>query len=325
MSYAKIHNDFLSKVITKDVAVSLFCGQYRKATIARRLVEHWKIVQRLNRELDVREGKEQTPHLDQANVRRLINIAFLARELPDYLCIDYLTKNGLSVEVARENIYAMKCVRMPKKASVKRERGLDTGKRFCTRCGCQTEARELSARGLCFACNLAAQTANTEQLQAKSGPYYERWLEQTLIGLKRNDDEALINAIFSKPETDKDSDEVSVSDANINPTCAVCGEKEYWPHNHESKPANQASEPDPGYPTCPLDKRPCLECDFYPCGKYAPEEPEKPASKSRPHRGVFLDDTPTYPNCDDNCDECAAYKSGCGAGVLLDNRRPLCP
>lgn len=52
MNYAKIRNDYLAGLLTKDEATGRLFRQVPKATIARRLVELWRTVQRLRRQLE---------------------------------------------------------------------------------------------------------------------------------------------------------------------------------------------------------------------------------------------------------------------------------
>jgi hypothetical protein len=55
---------------------------------------------------------------------------------------------------------------------------------YCTECDAEITSRRASRSGLCIVCAARRQRENMEQLKAKSGPYYERWLEACRAALE---------------------------------------------------------------------------------------------------------------------------------------------
>jgi len=55
----------------------------------------------------------------------------------------------------------------------------------CQGCGKSKDVAPLSARGLCSPCSVGHVRASVQQMQQRSGPYYERWLQRRQAAMRR--------------------------------------------------------------------------------------------------------------------------------------------
>lgn len=70
----------------------------------------------------------------------------------------------------------------------------DTAPRFCTYCGRETTADQLSKRSVCIDCRIGIQHQTTWQLIHREGPYYERWRAGLLRYAYTLEDESILEA-----------------------------------------------------------------------------------------------------------------------------------
>ena len=135
------------------------------------------ITSTLNRisELTALADKADEPHLDHMYVTWLLDLAYEHDLIDDEQAHSVLMRDGFTHEAAHHHLIATREIRDRDASRAEYLDHPDTAKRFCTVCGRQTVADNLSNRGLCQNCAAEIGTAVTFQLIRKSGPYYRQW------------------------------------------------------------------------------------------------------------------------------------------------------
>lgn len=175
---------FLQGDVTRDEAADLIVARYLPTVISRTLVDSWQKLADLERQIEAFKQHADPPRLGHSLVAQLIDYAFCASRISALVAREYHTRNGMLYDVASEHIAALEAAKNDALAHDAHLDNPETETRYCTRCGIKVTKKALSTRGICWACNDAAQDANILQLHQKRGPYYEHWLGRTLGGLQ---------------------------------------------------------------------------------------------------------------------------------------------
>lgn len=141
------------------------------------------------------------PHLPTDTIIDLIDHAFLTDHVGHSRATSLLIDNGMDSSVAFHHIETLQ---PQKDHDTERKNYLDDPEhapRYCTRCGRIVTAKDVSNRGICWFCGLAAQADSKAQIKQRQGPYFRRWRDAILAFAYTLEDAEIAERRVTEPVT----------------------------------------------------------------------------------------------------------------------------